>query len=146
MLDTLSDQEWRLARLDLFGLKEDPFKLSADPRYLYLGPEHLAVYRQAQSVISRRRGLALITGDMEWEKVPWLAESMMSMRLRKIWFYVTSIQPRLNRRWMQPGKFLTGWVCRLNAASKDRWRGWKEPWQLPIHPGTMWWFYWMTPN
>jgi general secretion pathway protein A len=64
MFDRLSDQEWRLARLDRLGLKEDPFKLSADPRYLYLGPEHLAVYRQAQNVISRRRGLALITGDM----------------------------------------------------------------------------------
>jgi general secretion pathway protein A len=64
MLHSLSDEEWRLARLERLGLKEDPFKLSADPRYLYLGPEHLAVYRQAQGVISRRRGLALITGDM----------------------------------------------------------------------------------
>ncbi len=64
MVDPLSDEEWRLARLEQLGLKEDPFKLSADPRYLYLGPEHLAVYRQAQGVISRRRGLALITGDM----------------------------------------------------------------------------------
>jgi len=64
MFDRLSDEEWRLVRLDRLGLKEDPFKLSADPRYLYLGPEHLAVYRQAQAVISRRRGLALITGDM----------------------------------------------------------------------------------
>jgi general secretion pathway protein A len=64
MLDPLNDEEWRLARLERLGLKEDPFKLSADPRYLYLGPEHLAVYRQAQGVISRRRGLALITGDM----------------------------------------------------------------------------------
>ncbi|HEY9078396.1 MAG TPA: AAA family ATPase [Anaerolineaceae bacterium] len=64
MADRLSDDDWRLARLDFLGLKEDPFKLSADPRYLYLGPEHLAVYRQAQGVISRRRGLALITGEM----------------------------------------------------------------------------------
>ena len=64
MFHSTSDEEWRLARLDRLGLKEDPFKLSADPRYLYLGPEHLAVYRQAQGVISRRRGLALITGDM----------------------------------------------------------------------------------
>ncbi len=64
MLHSLSDEEWRLARLERLGLKEDPFKLSADPRYLYLGPEHLAVYRQATGVISRRRGLALITGDM----------------------------------------------------------------------------------
>jgi general secretion pathway protein A len=64
MLHTMSDEEWRMARLERLSLKEDPFKLSADPRYLYLGPEHLAVYRQAQNVIARRRGLALITGDM----------------------------------------------------------------------------------
>ena len=64
MVSPLQDEEWRLARLERFGLKEDPFKLSADPRYLYLGPEHLAVYRQAVGVISRRRGLALITGEM----------------------------------------------------------------------------------
>jgi general secretion pathway protein A len=64
MVNPQNEDEWRLARLDRLGLKEDPFKLSADPRYLYLGPEHLAVYRQAQSVILRRRGLALITGDM----------------------------------------------------------------------------------
>src|SRR5512140_2353055 len=64
MFNPISDEEWRLARLERLGLKEDPFKLSADPRYLYLGPEHLSVYRQAQGVISRRRGLALISGDM----------------------------------------------------------------------------------
>ncbi|HEY9088439.1 MAG TPA: AAA family ATPase [Anaerolineaceae bacterium] len=64
MLYSFSDEEWRLARLERLGLKEDPFKLSADPRYLYLGSEHLAVYRQAQGVVSRRRGLALIAGDM----------------------------------------------------------------------------------
>lgn len=64
MLNQINEEEWRVARLESLGLKEDPFKLSADPRYLYLGPEHLAVYRQAQGVISRRRGLALITGDM----------------------------------------------------------------------------------
>jgi general secretion pathway protein A len=63
-MNPLSDEEWRLARLERLSLKEDPFKLSADPRYLYLGPEHLAVYRQAQGVIARRRGLALIAGDM----------------------------------------------------------------------------------
>jgi len=54
MVSPLQDEEWRLARLERLGLKEDPFKLSADPRYLYLGPEHLAVYRQAVGVISRR--------------------------------------------------------------------------------------------
>jgi type II secretory pathway predicted ATPase ExeA len=64
-MDTsMRDEEWRLVRLESLGLKEDPFTLSADPRYLYLGPEHFAVYRQVQGVIARRRGLALVTGDM----------------------------------------------------------------------------------
>ncbi len=64
MATSYRDEEWRLVRLDRLGLKEDPFTLSADPRYLYLGPEHFAVYRQVQGVIARRRGLALVTGDM----------------------------------------------------------------------------------
>ena len=34
MFNTVRDEEWRLARLERLGLKEDPFKLSADPRYL----------------------------------------------------------------------------------------------------------------
>jgi type II secretory pathway predicted ATPase ExeA len=64
-MDTsMRDDEWRLVRLERLDLKEDPFTLSADPRYLYLGPEHFAVYRQVQGVIARRRGLALVTGDM----------------------------------------------------------------------------------
>lgn len=64
MSTSMHDNEWRLVRLESLGLKEDPFTLSADPRYLYLGPEHFAVYRQVQGVIARRRGLALVTGDM----------------------------------------------------------------------------------
>jgi general secretion pathway protein A len=52
----------RMAYLERLGLVEDPFKQSADPRYLYLGEEHLSAYRQAQYVVARRRGLALITG------------------------------------------------------------------------------------
>ena len=85
MVDSFNDTEWRLVRLDRLGLKEDPFKLSADPRYLYLGPEHLAVYRQAQGVISRRRGLALISAaTWAWAKVPWHDDYMMFMPPRKM--------------------------------------------------------------
>lgn len=51
-------------RTDLtrLGLEEDPFQLSADPRFLYLGEEHKEVYRTIQNVIIKRRGLALVTG------------------------------------------------------------------------------------
>ncbi len=37
MTFAFNDAEWRMTRLEKLGLKEDPFKLSADPRYLYLG-------------------------------------------------------------------------------------------------------------
>jgi type II secretory pathway predicted ATPase ExeA len=53
----------RITQLDRLHLFEDPFKSSADPRYLYIGPEHLAPYRQIQGVIVKRRGLVLITSD-----------------------------------------------------------------------------------
>jgi general secretion pathway protein A len=54
--------EWHSAKLARLDLVEDPFQLSANPRYLYLGDEHLVVYRNIQGVIARRRGLALVTG------------------------------------------------------------------------------------
>jgi type II secretory pathway predicted ATPase ExeA len=66
MMDNFRDysDEWRIVHLERLGLNEDPFKASADPRFLYLGPEHLSVFRQLQGVIARRRGLALVTGSM----------------------------------------------------------------------------------
>lgn len=86
MLDTLSDKDWRLVHLERLGLTEDPFKLSADPRYLYLGPEHLAVYRQAQGVITRRRGLAMITGGMG------MGKSSLARRLYDVYADDSSIR------------------------------------------------------
>lgn len=86
MVSLLQDEEWRLARLERLGLKEDPFKLSADPRYLYLGPEHLAVYRQAVGVISRRRGLALITGEMG------MGKSSLARRLYDVYASENSVE------------------------------------------------------
>src|SRR5574340_1027731 len=86
MVSPLQDEEWRLAHLERLGLKEDPFKLSADPRYLYLGPEHLAVYRQAVGVISRRRGLALITGEMG------MGKSSLARRLYDVYASEESVE------------------------------------------------------
>ena len=102
MLSTLNDEEWRLARLERLGLKEDPFKLSADPRYLYLGPEHLAVYRQAQGVISRRRGLALITGEMG------MGKSSLARRLYDVYASEPSVD-----------------ICYIHTAAFN------QPWMLP---------------
>jgi type II secretory pathway predicted ATPase ExeA len=53
-----------ITALKRLGLVEDPFNLSANPRYVYLGGQHQNIYYLAQSVITRRQGIALITGDV----------------------------------------------------------------------------------
>ncbi len=78
--------EWRIIHLERLGLKEDPFKASADPRYLYLGSEHLTVYRQLQGVIARRRGLALVTGGMG------MGKSSLARRLFDVYYGDTNIE------------------------------------------------------
>jgi general secretion pathway protein A len=48
--------------LERLGMHEDPFSMASSPRYFYLGPEHLSVYRQIEATILRRRGLGLVSG------------------------------------------------------------------------------------
>ncbi len=67
--------EKKLTDIERLGLKEDPFKLAADPRFLYLGPEHLVAFRHSQSVVLRRRGLAVCTGE------PGTGKSSLARRL-----------------------------------------------------------------
>ena len=147
MGDLMNDDEWRLVRLDRLGLKEDPFKLSADPRYLYLGPEHLAVYRQAQGVISRRRGLALITGDMG------MGKSSLARRLYDVYASEETMDICLHphgglqvRHGCRAPDLADAWGFRRSVPSSARWRGWRNSWRMPTPPTTMWLYCWMTPN
>ncbi|MCJ7625394.1 MAG: AAA family ATPase [Anaerolineaceae bacterium] len=78
--------EWRVIMLDRMGFKEDPFSVSADPRYLYLGTEHLGVYRQLQGVVTRRRGLAMLTGGMG------MGKSSLARRLMQIYYEKDNIE------------------------------------------------------
>jgi general secretion pathway protein A len=46
-----------------FGLKEVPFSLSPDPRFLYLSFQHMKAVKRAQRNIEGRQGLTVILGD-----------------------------------------------------------------------------------
>lgn len=50
--------------LNRLGLNEDPFSLSANPRFVHLGGQHRNVYYLAKSIMVRRQGLGLITGGV----------------------------------------------------------------------------------
>ena len=47
-----------------YGLKEKPFSLSADPRFLYRSPAHAPAFEELLTGIRRREGLIVLTGEI----------------------------------------------------------------------------------
>jgi type II secretory pathway predicted ATPase ExeA/cell division septation protein DedD len=47
-----------------YGLKEKPFSLSVDPRFLYKSRSHAPIYDDLLAGIRRREGLIVLTGDI----------------------------------------------------------------------------------
>jgi general secretion pathway protein A len=47
-----------------YGLKEKPFSLSADPKFLFHSPEHAPAFDELLSGIRRREGLITLTGEI----------------------------------------------------------------------------------
>ena len=47
-----------------FGLKENPFSLSPDPRYLYLSPQHREALNCLIYGIGERKGFMVVTGGI----------------------------------------------------------------------------------
>ncbi len=50
--------------LEYFGLKEEPFSLSPDPRFAYLSQEHKNALAKIFWTVKRKRGLAIVYGDV----------------------------------------------------------------------------------
>ena len=47
-----------------YGLREKPFSLSADPRFLFRSPSHAPAFDELLSGIRRREGLIVLTGEI----------------------------------------------------------------------------------
>ena len=47
-----------------YGLREKPFSLSADPRFLFRSPSHGAAFDELLAGIRRREGLIVLTGEI----------------------------------------------------------------------------------
>ena len=47
-----------------YGLREKPFSLSADPRFLYMSPAHAPAFDALLAGIRRREGLVVLTGEI----------------------------------------------------------------------------------
>ena len=47
-----------------FGLKEQPFRMTPDPRYFYPSAKHLDALNHMVYMVEERRGFVVITGDI----------------------------------------------------------------------------------
>jgi general secretion pathway protein A len=47
-----------------YGLREKPFSLSANPKFLYRSPSHSTAFEELVTAIRRREGLVVLTGDI----------------------------------------------------------------------------------
>lgn len=50
--------------LEFMGLREDPFNITPDPRFLYLAPHHKEAYDHMMYGINRRKGFIQLTGEV----------------------------------------------------------------------------------
>jgi len=50
--------------IEYFGLKEEPFNLAPDPKYLYLGEGHKEALARLQFGVEMRKGLIVLTGEV----------------------------------------------------------------------------------
>jgi general secretion pathway protein A len=49
--------------LSLFGLKEEPFSASPNPRFFYTSPLHHQAMQKTRYVVSAKKGLCVVFGD-----------------------------------------------------------------------------------
>lgn len=68
--------------LEFFGLKEEPFSLSPDTRFMYLTQEHKEALARALLTIDRGRGLFVIYGDIGTGKTMLSVKLLEELRLR----------------------------------------------------------------
>jgi general secretion pathway protein A len=48
---------------EFYGLSEDPFQISPDPRFLYLSDQHREAYAHLTYALNKSKGFTIITGD-----------------------------------------------------------------------------------
>jgi general secretion pathway protein A len=48
---------------DFYGLKEEPFNITPDPRFLYWSPKHQEAFRHLVYGVQSNKGLAVLTGE-----------------------------------------------------------------------------------
>ena len=101
--------------LPFFGLKDDPFSLEPDPRFLFAGASHSAALAEVAYAIERREPLVVVTGEVGTGKT--LLCRTAAQRLPRKTFLSFVDDPRLAR-----DDLLKALLHDFGVISKDRTR------------------------
>ena len=71
-----------------YRLKEKPFSLSADPRFLYQSPTHAPAYEELLNGIRRREGLIVLTGEIGTGKTTLIRSVLQNLDRRTFCAFV----------------------------------------------------------
>ena len=69
---------------EFFGLREMPFELTANPKYLYLTPRHLEALSNLQYGLSAAKSVTMLVGEAGTGKTTLLKAAMASERCRQV--------------------------------------------------------------
>ena len=97
-----------------FGFREEPFSLTPDPAFLYLGRQHRAAYSLLEYAVLKQAGFAVITGDAGCGKTTLIRRLIDDLAQAVTLGLIDNTHQRLTH--------LTEWVCMafgLDYRSKD---------------------------
>jgi general secretion pathway protein A len=69
---------------EFYGLRELPFELTANPKYLYLTPRHLEALSNLQYGLSAGKSVTVLVGEAGTGKTTLLKAAMASDRCRQV--------------------------------------------------------------
>ena len=104
-----------------YGLREKPFSLSTDPRFLYRSSEHARTFDDLLLAIRRREGLIVLTGDIGTGKTT-LCKAVLEKLDRKT-FATFVPDPFIKREDLLKRMLIEFGVMSLDELKSDKMRG-----------------------
>ena len=108
-----------------YGLKEKPFSLSADPRFLFKSPSHAEALDALVSGIRRREGLIVVTGEIGTGKTTLCRSALQQLDRRTFASFVPD--PFVSRDDLLKILLVDFGVTSINDVKEGRLRGASRP-------------------
>ena len=97
-----------------FGLQEEPFRLTSDPRFFYSNAVYQEAYASLFYGIEQRKGLVVLTGETGTGKTTLLKVLMNNLEARIRWLYIGQAIPTFE-------ELLDFYLPGTSAEPRERW-------------------------